>query len=106
MDMASYKETLTLYPLVRLGAFRDDDRKAHFVEKSQVAEKKRKKSLASDSVSLYSASAMAKLTISELKCTRCGHKWYPRKPQKPRNCANKMCNSPYWDRPRRKAKAA
>lgn len=33
--MTSYKESFTLYPVVRFGAFRDD-----FVEKAQVAEKK------------------------------------------------------------------
>jgi uncharacterized paraquat-inducible protein A len=59
----------------------------------QVAESKPDSVLDSASACLYSFPVTAK-TISELKCTRCGHKWYPRKPQKPRNCANKQCNSP------------
>ena len=33
-------------------------------------------------------------------CLRCGHSWTPRSDQLPRNCP--MCNSPYWNRPRRK----
>ena len=38
--------------------------------------------------------------IKQLKCLRCGYTWFPRRPKKPKFCAN--CNSPYWDRPRRK----
>ena len=38
--------------------------------------------------------------IKQLKCLRCGYTWFPRRPEKPKFCAN--CNSPYWDRPRRK----
>jgi hypothetical protein len=32
-------------------------------------------------------------------CTRCGHKWYPRTPERPRVCPK--CKSPYWDKPRK-----
>ena len=35
----------------------------------------------------------------ELGCTRCGHTWIPRSPNKPKYCP--CCNSPYWDQPRR-----
>lgn len=57
---------------------------------------------------LYSHLAMNKLAkmIAEVTCKRCGYSWYPRSPRKPSFCANKKCNSPYWDRPRRKEKAA
>lgn len=37
------------------------------------------------------------------ECTRCGHKWMPRNPdKKPKVCPNPKCKSPYWDRPRQK----
>ena len=39
-------------------------------------------------------------TIKKVKCNRCGYVWYPRKPEMPNNCANKKCNSPYWNKPR------
>ena len=32
------------------------------------------------------------------KCERCGYEWIPRQEQKPKTCASKKCNSPYWDR--------
>ena len=35
------------------------------------------------------------IKISYLVCTRCGHKWVPRKPEV-RICP--ACKSPYWDR--------
>jgi len=38
-----------------------------------------------------------KIDIPYLKCTRCKHKWVPRKPQPPKECPK--CRSPYWDRP-------
>ena len=38
-------------------------------------------------------------TIIELTCTRCGHKWYPRRPGEPTRCPK--CVSPYWNKPRR-----
>ena len=36
--------------------------------------------------------------VKKLKCMRCGHVWFPRKPEV-RICPN--CQSPYWDRERR-----
>lgn len=33
------------------------------------------------------------------ECTRCGHVWYPRSPDRPRICPK--CKSPYWDKARR-----
>jgi len=33
------------------------------------------------------------------ECLRCGHKWYPKKPEVPRCCGK--CKSPYWNKPRR-----
>jgi len=45
---------------------------------------------------------MTKLKLPVLKCLRCGHEWFPRKPEKPLVCPG--CNSPYWDRPRQRAK--
>ncbi len=41
--------------------------------------------------------------IQELKksfCFRCYHTWNRRKEEKPKNCPK--CNSPYWNKPRRK----
>ena len=38
--------------------------------------------------------------IELCECTRCGFKWYPRTPEKPKTCANQKCRSGYWDRPR------
>ena len=37
--------------------------------------------------------------LLELKCTRCGHVWYPRQPQNPEVCPK--CKSPYWNKPRK-----
>jgi len=34
--------------------------------------------------------------IVELTCTRCGHKWFPRRPGFPTRCPK--CISPYWNR--------
>jgi predicted Zn-ribbon and HTH transcriptional regulator len=39
------------------------------------------------------------MKIPQLKCKRCGHKWYPRTPLKPKVCPK--CKSPYWDRERK-----
>jgi len=42
--------------------------------------------------------------MQALKCTRCGHKWYPRqftdqgRPVEPKRCP--ACGSPYWKTPR------
>lgn len=43
--------------------------------------------------------AEEQITLTVLKCQRCGYKWIPRQPKKPKACAG--CNSPYWDKPRR-----
>ena len=34
--------------------------------------------------------------MEKLKCKRCGHQWYPRKPKKPKVCPK--CKSPYWNK--------
>ena len=36
--------------------------------------------------------------LPKLKCKRCGHKWAPRKEERPLTCPN--CKSPYWDKER------
>ena len=38
-----------------------------------------------------------KVKIHELECTRCGHKWIPRKSDV-RLCAK--CKTPYWETPK------
>ncbi len=49
---------------------------------------------------------MCDITISRLRCLRCGYSWYPR-PQKdgtivmPTVCPNSKCKSPYWDKMRK-----
>ena len=37
------------------------------------------------------------ITLSQLQCSRCSHRWIPRK-REVRVCPR--CHSPYWDRPR------
>jgi len=39
------------------------------------------------------------VNLSTFQCWRCGHIWYPRKPEPPRCCGR--CKSPYWDKPRK-----
>lgn len=40
----------------------------------------------------------------QLKCTRCGHQWWPRDPtKKPGTCP--ACCSPYWHTPRGQLKS-
>ena len=36
--------------------------------------------------------------IEPLQCTRCNHKWIPRKKELPKVCP--LCNSPYWNKKR------
>ena len=36
--------------------------------------------------------------IRQLKCKRCGYKWYPATPNKPKYCAGAGCHTEYWDR--------
>ena len=38
-------------------------------------------------------------------CLRCGYQWLSKLEGKPVQCPNRKCQSPYWDRPRRKEKA-
>jgi uncharacterized protein (DUF433 family)/DNA-directed RNA polymerase subunit RPC12/RpoP len=38
------------------------------------------------------------------QCLRCGHQWLPRKKGVPLKCPS--CDSPYWQKPSRKARAA
>ena len=41
---------------------------------------------------------MADFKLPVLTCKRCGHQWFPRKPDLPVQCPN--CKSPYWNRER------
>lgn len=42
------------------------------------------------------------VTLQGFKCERCGHVWVPLNIEKPpKNCPNKKCKSPYWDRARK-----
>jgi hypothetical protein len=34
-------------------------------------------------------------------CSRCGWTWVPYGRMHPARCANRVCRSPYWDRPKR-----
>ena len=38
------------------------------------------------------------ITINQLNCLRCDHKWFPRTPVAPAHCPK--CKSPYWNKPR------
>ncbi len=43
------------------------------------------------------------ITKKGFRCERCGHEWVPEDINKPpKNCPNKQCKSPYWDRPRQR----
>lgn len=44
---------------------------------------------------------MKEEVIKKQICLRCGHSWFPSKPQKPKHCPS--CNSPLWDKPKWKA---
>lgn len=54
--------------------------------------------------STYSDIQYRKYIMQKLKCTRCGHGWYPRTPESPKKCPK--CNSPYWNTPRRTSNPA
>lgn len=41
------------------------------------------------------------MIIEQHKCLRCGHEWWPRTNNNPKQCANPKCHSPYWNRPRK-----
>jgi NADH pyrophosphatase NudC (nudix superfamily) len=57
--------------------------------------------IAQESFLLLRESALALVAAVSLVAfaVRCGHKWWPKSPEKPRTCAS--CNSPYWDRLRK-----
>jgi hypothetical protein len=38
-------------------------------------------------------------TLPQLVCLRCGHRWVPRRQEKPRRCPNPHCHSVCWDEP-------
>ena|SRR3990167_2017456 len=42
-----------------------------------------------------------RIVMEKLKCVRCGHEWYARKPERPLRCANRECARSYWWRPAR-----
>ena len=49
--------------------------------------------------------AKVKVVTWAWKCERCGHQWIPRDASKePKVCPNPKCKSPYWNRPRQKAR--
>lgn len=49
-------------------------------------------------------SFLIKITKIGCRCNRCGYKWIPREENKiPARCAR--CNSPYYNKPRRKRKS-
>jgi len=43
-----------------------------------------------------------KIMITELKCKRCGHRWYPRTTTIPEVCPK--CKNPYWNKDRKEKK--
>jgi len=50
-------------------------------------------------VPAYKIEKVERVTLPTLRCLRCGHTWFPRRKQKPKNCPK--CISPYWDKERR-----
>lgn len=38
------------------------------------------------------------IKLPTFKCTRCGHKWHPKKEEVPLRCAK--CKTPYWNKPK------
>jgi hypothetical protein len=36
-----------------------------------------------------------KIKLPTFECLRCGHKWHPKREERPRCCA--FCKSPRWD---------
>lgn len=47
--------------------------------------------------------AKVKLEVWGYRCERCQHEWVPRAEVEPKVCPK--CKSPYWNTPRRRAKA-
>lgn len=45
---------------------------------------------------------MVTIKTKGYRCLRCGHEWIPKRKEEPRVCPN--CKSPYWNKPRKKAK--
>lgn len=43
--------------------------------------------------------------IPKLECLQCGHRWWPRKPERPAVCPSQECHSPRWDRPKVKKRS-
>jgi len=46
----------------------------------------------------------AKIKLPMFECLRCGHRWYPKKPEQPKCCG--FCKSPYWNVPSKDASRA
>jgi len=42
------------------------------------------------------------LDIKQLTCLRCGHTWWPNRPERPTRCPK--CKTPYWDKPRKQTR--
>ncbi len=40
---------------------------------------------------------MSDVKLPTFECLRCGHRWHPKKEEKPRCCG--FCKSSYWDSP-------
>lgn len=36
--------------------------------------------------------------VTQLRCQRCGHKWFPRGGKRPKKCPVPKCATPRWDR--------
>jgi len=52
---------------------------------------------------VYIKEAMpSRIRLPKFNCLRCGHEWHPRKPERPRRCAN--CKDSNWDKPRQWAR--
>jgi DNA-directed RNA polymerase subunit RPC12/RpoP len=48
-------------------------------------------------------SAVQTIRVTAYHCLRCLHTWLPRREGRPVQCP--ACHSPYWDKPRKIAKA-
>lgn len=44
------------------------------------------------------------MKLPTFECLRCGHRWHPKKEEKPRCCG--FCKSPYWTVPPERDSAA
>lgn len=43
------------------------------------------------------------MKLPKLICLRCGYSWTPRHDFDPVHCANRKCNSKYWNKTRKNA---